>query len=166
MTESTVLSLPFILQRAKLSMRWLTEAIIFSDGGSLTWEQPLPIETIQSSNPEDHFSSRQLFEGTINATLNWQFSLNQLNFGSLVISLNGTPIGGVGSSGAGIRAGFEKEFGIDWNPSQNLVKLFIFKVTTEKNDTFSCQVNVDQVIDFVTKNFQFRSAVQVLVVGK
>jgi len=116
----------------------------------------------------DHFSSRQLFEGTINATLNWQFRLNQLNFGSLVISLNGTPIGGVGFSGSGLRAGFENEFGIDWNPSQNLVNLFIFKVTTEinDNDMFTCQVNVDEVTGFVTKNFQFRSAVQVLVVGK
>ncbi|XP_015751961.1 PREDICTED: fibroblast growth factor receptor homolog 1-like [Acropora digitifera] len=136
-----------------------------TDGGSLTWEQPRPIETIQSSNPDqDHLSSRHLFDGTINATLNWQFRLNQLNFRSLFISLNGTPIGGVGSSGAGIQAGFENEFGIDWNPSQNLVKLFIFKVTTEKNATFSCQVDVDQSIDFVSNNFQFRSVVQVLVV--
>ncbi|XP_067056911.1 uncharacterized protein [Acropora muricata] len=134
------------------------------DGGSLTWEQPLPIQTVQSSNPVDHFSSRQFHEGTINATLNWRFRLNQLNFGSLVISLNGTHIAGIGSSGSGSQAGFENEYGIDWNANQKLVKLFIFNVTTEKNGTFTCQVNVDEVTGFVTKNFQLRSAVQVHVV--
>ena len=114
----------------------------------------------------DHFSSRQVHEGTINATLNWHFRLNQLNFGSLVISINGTHIAGIGSSGSGPQAGFENEYGIDWNANQKLVKLFIFNVTTEKNGTFTCQVNADQVTGFVTKNFQFRSAVQVNVVGK
>ena len=132
----------------------------------MAWDQPLPIQIIQSANPVDHFSSRQLFEGTINATLNWQFRLNQLNFGSLVISLNGTPIGGVGSLGSGLQPGFENKFGIDWNPNQKLVKLFIFKVTTKQNGTFTCQVDANEVTGFVTKNFQFRSNVQVHVVGK
>ncbi|XP_074634711.1 uncharacterized protein LOC141893222 isoform X2 [Acropora palmata] len=141
--------------------------LVFSpktDGGSLTWEQPPPNETVQSANPVDHSSSRQLYVGTINATLNWQFRLNQLNFGSLVISLNGTPIGGVGSLGSGLQPGFENDFGIDWNPNQKLVKLFIFKVTIEKNGTFTCQVDANEVTGFVTKNFQFRSNVQVHVV--
>ncbi|XP_074634457.1 uncharacterized protein LOC141893000 [Acropora palmata] len=141
--------------------------LVFSpktDGGSLTWEQPPPNETVQSANPVDHSSSRQLYEGTINATLNWQFRLNQLNFDSLVISLNGTPIAGVGSSGSGLQPGFENEFGIDWNPNQKLIKLFIFKVTIEKNGTFTCQVDADEVTGFVTKNIQFRSNVQVHVV--
>ena len=164
--EPTVLSLPFILQATKLSLRLLTETFNFSDGGSLTWEQPPPNETVQSANPVDHSSSRQLYEGTINATLNWQFRLNQLNFDSLVISLNGTPIAGVGSSGSGLQPGFENEFGIDWNPNQKLIKLFIFKVTIEKNGTFTCQVDADEVTGFVTKNIQFRSNVQVHVVGK
>ncbi|XP_015764610.1 PREDICTED: uncharacterized protein LOC107343545 isoform X2 [Acropora digitifera] len=137
-----------------------------TDGGSLTWEQPLPTQTVQSSNPVDHFSSRQLHEGTIHATLNWRFRLNQLNFGSLVISKNGRHIAGIGSSGSGPQAGFENEYGIDWNPNQKLVKLFIFNVTTEKNGTFTCQVNADEVTGFVTKNFQFRSAIQVDVVGQ
>ena len=112
----------------------------------------------------DQFSSRQLYEGTINATLIWDFHLNQLNFVLLAILLNGALIAGVRSSGFGPLPGFENQFAIDWNPNQNLVKLVIFSVTTENNGTFTCQVNADQVTGF--KNFQFRSNVQVHVLGK
>ena len=155
---------PFFLQKRKLSMRWLIEAFHFSDGKSLTWLQPLPIQTVQPVSPVNHFSSRQLYEGTINATLIWHFRLNQLNFYALFISLNGIALTGGVSSGLNILAGLENQFGIDWTPNQNLVKLFIFNVTADKNGTFSCSVDAVDVTGFAI--FQFRSNVQVHVVGK
>ena len=139
-------------------------AFHFSDGKNLTWEQPLPIQTVQPANPVDHFSSRQLYEGTSNATLIWHFRLNQLNFDALVIFLNGIALASVMSSRCGIQAGFENQFGIDWIPNQNLVKLFIFNVTKEKNGTFSCRVIAHEVTGFAF--LQFISNVQVHVVGK
>ncbi|XP_015776919.1 PREDICTED: limbic system-associated membrane protein-like [Acropora digitifera] len=132
-----------------------------SDGQSLTWEQPLPVQTVPSHNPVDHFSSRKL-EGIINATLIWNFLLNQLNFVKLVIWLNGTPIAGVGSSGPEPQPGFENQFAIDWIANENLVKLFVFNVPLMENGTFTCEVTADEVKGY--NEFQFRSHLQLYVV--
>ena len=110
----------------------------------------------------DHFSSRKL-EGIINATLIWNFLLNQLNFVKLVIWLNGTPIAGVGSSGPEPQPGFENQFAIDWIANENLVKLFVF-VPLMENGTFTCEVTADEVKGY--NEFQFRSHLQLYVVGK
>ena len=131
----------------------------------MTWNKPLPIQIVQAvANPVDHFSSTQLREGNINATLSWQFDLTELVFRSLVIKFNRTTIAGAKSSRSGPQPGFENQFAIDWIPSQNLVKLFIFNVTTKENGTFTCQVDVDAVTGFAS--FEFRSNVKVDIVGK
>ena len=131
----------------------------------MTWKEPPPTQTIQAvANPVDHFSSRQLHEGNINATLSWQFVLTKLNFRSLVISFNGTTIAGVKSSRSGPQPGFENQFGIDWIRSQTFVKLVVFNVTVEESGRFTCRVNADAVKGFVS--FRFESNVQVDVVGK
>ena len=131
----------------------------------MTWKEPPPTQTIQAvANPVDHFSSRQLHEGNINATLSWQFVLTKLNFRSLVISFNGTTIAGVKSSRSGPQPGFENQFGIDWIRSQTFVKLVVFNVTVEESGRFTCRVNAGAVKGFVS--FRFESNVQVDVVGK
>ena len=116
------------------------------------------------ANPEDHSSSRQLHEGTINAYLSWQFYLTELNFSSLVILFDGTTVAGVTSLGYGPEHGFENQFDIDWIPKQTFVRLIIFNVTAKESGTFTCRVAVHERSGFAS--FQFDSNVQVDVVGK
>ena len=131
----------------------------------MTWNDPPPSQTVQAvANPVEHFSSRQLFEGTINATLSWHFGLTELIFKSLLILFEGNAVARVSSSVTGTRPPYGNRFGLDWIPNQNLVKLFIFNVTTVDNGTFSCRVTADSLDGF--NNFQFASNVQVDVVGK
>ena len=131
----------------------------------MTWNEPPPPLVVQAvKDPVTHFSSRQLFEGTINATLSWHFGLTELIFKSLFIFFEANSVGRVSSSVTGTPPSYANRFGLDWIPNQNLVKLFIFNVTTEDNGTFSCQVTADSLDRF--SQFQFTSNVQVDVLSK
>ncbi|XP_015774926.1 PREDICTED: uncharacterized protein LOC107353119 [Acropora digitifera] len=142
----------------------INEAFDFSDRGRLTWNEPPPTQIVQAvANPEDHSSSRQLHEGTINAYLSWQFYLTELNFSSLVILFDGTTVAGVTSLGYGPEHGFENKFDIDWIPKQTFVRLIIFNVTAKESGTFTCRVAVHERSGFAS--FQFDSNVQVDVVA-
>ena len=146
-------------------MWWLTKACDFSDGTSLTWNEPPPLLVVQAvKDPVKHFSSRQLFEGTINATLSWHFGLTELLFQALAISFEGKTVACISSSVNGTRPGYANRYGLEWIPNQKLVKLFIFNVSMEDNGTFSCRVDVDSLDRFSA--YQFTSNVQVDVVGK
>ncbi|XP_068686476.1 fibroblast growth factor receptor 4-like isoform X4 [Montipora foliosa] len=135
----------------------------FSDGSSITWYEPPPIQNLLDtlSDPVGHLAnSTQLLEGSINASLSWNFSLSSdLSFSSLTVSLGGTVIAGVALSGPGVQAGFKDKFDIRWIPFQR-VTLIIFNVTTEVNGTFSCTVAAAK--GFGTVNFG--SNIQVHVV--
>ena len=160
------MSLIVFLQETKLSLWWLTEAFDFSDGGSLTWNEPPPTQIVQAvGNPVHHYSSRQLHEGTINANLSWQFDLTELKFKTLILLFNGTILGGVTSSGQGLVAGFKNQFGFDWILNQTFVRLIIFNVTIKENGTFTCRVRV-RVDTGQGFGAHFDSNVQVNVVGK
>ena len=140
-----------------------SEAFDFSDGRSLTWNEPPPTQIVQAGPvTANHFSSRQLHEGTINANLSWQFNLTALSFTSLAIYFSGTEVAGADSSEQRVESGFKNQFGFDWIPNQNLVRLIIFNVTIEENGTFTCQVTSKAGFGF----FTFLSIVQVDVVGK
>ena len=131
----------------------------------MTWNEPSPTQIVQAvADPVKHFSSRQLFEGTINATLSWHFGLTELIFKSLLIFFEGNSVARVSSSVTGTRPSYANRFGLDWIANQNLVKLFIFNVTTEDKGTFYCRVTADSLDRFT--EFQFTSSVQVDVVGK
>ena len=131
----------------------------------MTWNEPPPTQIVQTAaDPVKHFSSRQLFEGTINATLSWHFGLTELVFNSLLIFFEGNSVARVSSSVTGTPPSYANRFGLDWIPNQNLVKLFIFNVTTEENGTFSCRAVAYSLDGF--SEFQFTSNVQVDVVGK
>ncbi|XP_067030309.1 uncharacterized protein [Acropora muricata] len=135
-----------------------------TDGESLRWNEPSPTQNVQAvADPVDHFSSRRLHKGKINATLSWQFDLTELTFDELNVLFDGTVIAGVKSQISGTQPGFENRFGIDWSSSQQFVKLIIFNVTMEENGTFTCRVATDAVTGFAS--FTFESIVQVDVVA-
>ena len=131
----------------------------------MTWIEPPPIQIVQAlPDSVKHFSSRQLFEGTINATLSWHFGLTELTFQSLLIFFGRNSVARVSSLVNGTPPSYANRFGLDWIPNQNLVTLFIFNVTTEDAGTFSCRVTADSLDRFT--EFHFTSNVRVDVVGK
>ena len=131
----------------------------------MTWNEPPPTQIIEAvANPVDHFSSRQLREGNMDANLSWQFNLTELKFDLLEIFFDMTSIAGADSSGSAPQSGFENQFGIDWSPNQNFVRLIIFNVTIEVNGTFSCRVTAKRMKG--VGSFLFESIVRVDVVGK
>ena len=131
----------------------------------MTWNKPAPAQVVQADvNPVKLFSSRQLFQGTINATLSWQFGLAELIFKSSVVFFEGKSVGRVSSSVNGTPPSCANRFGLDWNPKENLLTLFIFSVTTKENGTFSFRVTADSLDGY--SEFQFTNNVQVDVVGK
>ena len=73
-------------------------------------------------------------------------------------------MGRVSSSVNGTPPSCANRFGLDWNPKQNLLTLFIFSVTTKENGTFSFRVTADSLDGY--SEFQFTNNVQVDVVGK
>ena len=131
----------------------------------MSWNEPPPTQIVQAAaNPAKHFSNRQIFEGTINATLSWHFGLTELVFESLAVLYGGNTIGRISPSVNGTPPGYANRFGLDWIANQNLVKLFIYNVSTEDNGTFSCRVSVDSLDGFSA--YQFTSNIHVDVVGK
>lgn len=131
----------------------------------MTWYEPPPNQIVQAAvYPVKHFSSRQLFEGTINATLSWHFGLTELIFKSIAVLFEGKSVARVSSSVTGTPPSCANRFGLDWDPKQNLVMLFISNVTTEDNGTFSFRVRADSLDGY--SQFQFTSNVEVDVVGK
>ncbi|XP_015749564.1 PREDICTED: uncharacterized protein LOC107329387 isoform X2 [Acropora digitifera] len=135
-----------------------------SDGANLTWNEPLPRQVVPAvKDPKQHFSSIQLSEGTINATLRWNFSLIRLHFQAVGVSFKEKTVAIISPAVTGTRPPYGNRFGLDWIPNQNLVKLFIFNVTSDDNGKFSCQVTAESWDRFT--EFHFTSNVEVDVVG-
>ena len=150
------------LQEAKLLLWWLTKAFDFSDGASLTWNEPPPTKTVQAAGViSNHLSSRSLHEGT-SENLSWQFNLTELKFSYLVLSFNRTHFAEATSLGKVVQSRFRKQIGIHWIRNKNLITLMIVNTTT---GTFTCQVNVFAV-EGIGLPLQFESNVKVDVVGK
>ena len=130
--------------------------------GSVTWYEPLPVETISEYTTEHTAKKVQACEG-FPKVLSWNFSITaDLSFSSLSINLHSTIIGGVLSSGqAGIQSGFTDRFNFSWIPSQEFT-LIIFNVTADDNATFTCVLTLTE--GFGTN--PWKSNIQVDVVGK
>ena len=152
--------LNYFSQEAKSSPWWLTDAFDFSDGASLTWNEPPPIQTVQAGfSMVDHFSRRQFQDGT-NASLTWQFTLTALKFKYLVLSLDGTRIAVTTASIQMVNPRFENDFSISWIPDQAFLRLTVLNMTSEKNGSlFTCQVYATTISDSLM--WLFRSNVQV-----
>ncbi|XP_067030284.1 uncharacterized protein [Acropora muricata] len=142
----------------------ILECCLLSDAANLTWNEPLPRQVVPAvKDPKQHFSSIQLSEGTINATLSWNFSLTGLHFQAVGVSFKGKTVAIISPLVTGTRPPYGNRFGLDWIPNQNLVKLFIFNVTSDDNGRFSCRVTAESWDRFT--EFHFRSNVEVDVVG-
>ena len=134
-----------------------------TDGNQLTWNEPLPILTVEESDANQvvHRNHTRLTEGTINASLSWYFNLSSgLFFNSLNLKLKTDVIAVVNSRRKEVLERFRDKYAINWIPSQRIT-LLIFKVTTEQNATFACEVFA---IDTFTSIW--KSHVQVDVVGR
>ena len=135
--------------------------IFFSDGGSLTWNEPLPIQNIPDNAIVEHTNHTTLPQGTY-ASLTWRFSLSSdLTFDSLTIRFDKEAIAGIWSSGQGVVPSFEDKYGITWIPSQRIT-LGIFHVTTAQNGTFVCEVTAAKGHAIAT----WKSIIEVDVLGK
>ena len=129
----------------------------------MTWYEPPPTLTVQTGGIlVDHLSSRQLPEGTINASLSWQFNLTELNFIFWTLLYDKISVAVAYSLGPVFQQGFKSQFGIDWIPDQTFVRLVIFNVTSAEKGAFTCQV----VAKANSSRLRFKSYVQVDVVGK
>ena len=133
-----------------------------SDGGSVTWYEPLPVETISDHNVDHTANKVQALEG-FPKELSWNFSFtSDLSFNSLTIALDGTNVAAAQSSGAaGIQSGFTERFNFSWIPTQEFT-LVIFNVTADDNATFTCVLTLAEGIF----SNPWESRIQVNVVGK
>ncbi|XP_068734072.1 uncharacterized protein [Montipora capricornis] len=126
-----------------------------SDCASIEWKVPPPTQTISKpavGDAEEHLSRTSLLEGTINASLSWQFTLSSdLTFHGLALKFNDTPIAGEFQ----IEDNFRDKYAINWIPSERIT-LIIFHVTTEVNGIFACEVGAQSpqggLVTFKSKN--------------
>ena len=137
--------------------------LFLTDGNQLTWNEPLPVLTVQQSNSrqEVHRNYTRLIEDTINASLSWYFSLSSgLTFLGVNLKLETFNIAVVDYQNQEVLAGFKDRYAINWILKQRIT-LVILKVTSEHNATFGCEV-VASGNGILT----WRSQVQVDVVGR
>ena len=134
-----------------------------TDGAQLTWNEPLPILTVQESDSNQvvHRNHTRLIEGINNASLSWYFNLSSgSTFVGVTLKLETATIAEVNSQKQEVSAGVRDKYAFNWIPNQRIT-LVIFKVTTEHNATFACEVVA--VGDGIPT---WRSLVQVHVVGR
>ncbi|XP_015777383.1 PREDICTED: fibroblast growth factor receptor 3-like isoform X2 [Acropora digitifera] len=133
-----------------------------TDGDQLTWNEPLPVLTVQESDVSMviHRNHTRLIEGTINASLSWYFSLSSgLTLVGVNLKLKTDNIAFVNNQKQEVSAGFKDKYAINWIPNQRIT-VIIFKVTSEHNATFACEVVASGNAISI-----WRSHVQVDVVG-
>ena len=137
--------------------------LFLTDGNQLTWNEPLPVLTVQESDSrqEVHRNYTRLIKDTINASLSWYFSLSSgLTLNGVFLKLETDTIAVVDNQKQELSAGYKDKYALNWIPKQRIT-LVIFKVTNEHNATFVCEV-------LATGNSfaVWRSEVQVDVFGR
>ena len=131
-----------------------------SDGGSVTWYEPLPVKTVLSAGDDPTPAEMKIFEGHP-ASLSWNFSFTSLTLFAVTIKFEGLTLAtsGPGGLAASVKASLEDKFNFTWI-SQRLT-LVIFNVTTaydESKGKFSCELTTSET-GWIRK-------IQVKVVGK
>ena len=117
----------------------LTKCLL-SDGGSITWFDPPPVETTANDSIIRRHNT-SLFEGSTNVELNWSFSLTQeLTLALLQLQLGSDLVATILPAGqVDISVSFRGRVNVTWVP--NKASLTIFKVSTQDNGEFTCLVN-------------------------
>ena len=112
---------------------------LLSDGGSITWFEPPPVETTAYNNIVRTYNT-SLLEGSTNVELNWNFSLTKdLNFIVLNLRLGSDLVATVPENGqSDISLDFRGRVNVTWIPKR--VRLIILKVSTQDDGEFSCVV--------------------------
>ncbi|XP_022800042.1 MAM domain-containing glycosylphosphatidylinositol anchor protein 2-like [Stylophora pistillata] len=120
--------------------------IHYSGGQSVTWYEPLPVETVSSSTTDLPPAKMKVFEG-YPASLSWNFSLTSLTLflGTVRFDTVTLGLGGPGGSGANVDDAFKDRFNLTWI-SQRLT-LVIFNVTASydaSNGAFECELGTNK----------------------
>ncbi|PFX13123.1 Hemicentin-1, partial [Stylophora pistillata] len=129
-----------------LVMFWSLAVLQSAGGQSVTWYEPLPVETVSSSTTDLPPAEMKVFEG-YPASLSWNFSLTSLTlflatvrFDTVTLALSGP-----GGSGANVDDAFKDRFNLTWI-SQRLT-LVIFNVTASydaSNGAFDCELGTNK----------------------
>ncbi|XP_022802711.1 hemicentin-2-like [Stylophora pistillata] len=120
--------------------------IHYSDGQSVIWYEPLPVETVTSSTTDLPPAEMKVFEG-YPASLSWNFSLTSLTlfvatikFDTVTLALSGS-----GGSGANVEDAFKDRFNLTWISQR--ITLVIFNVTASddaSNGAFECELGTNK----------------------
>ena len=133
-----------------------------SDGGSVTWYEPPPVEMTSDDNLMLTADSRQLREGSTDVLLSWNFSLTpDLDLITVFLTLDGVRVATVvpSSGKAAPATGFEERFNATWTPQR--ATLIIFNVTEDDDGEFGCTLNTFQGV----QNKLWERKMKVEVVG-
>ena len=140
----------------------VTGRFSISDGSSITWFEPPPVETITVASAI-RTVDRSFTKG-FEAQLRWNFSLPS---GSTLITVtveltssNRVVATYVPQTGPSVPSDFQDRFNVTWIPSE--ITLTIFNVTTDDEDGFLCKVlSVSGGVPITWKR-----KIQVTVLGK
>lgn len=113
-----------------------------SDGSSITWYEPPPVETTADNNAITSVN-RNITKGSVNVELSWNFSLTaDLNPLILLgLELDNVQVGTIAPTvpSVSVVSGWEHRFNVSWVPQR--ATLIIFNVTTDDDDVkFVCEV--------------------------
>ncbi|XP_022796407.1 hemicentin-1-like [Stylophora pistillata] len=114
----------------------------YSDCGSITWYEPLPVTTVLSAGDYPTPGEKKLFEGHP-ASLSWNFSFTSVTLFAVAIKFNTDTVAFSGPEGqaAAVEDAFKDRFNFSWI-SQRLT-LVIFNATAEydeSNGAFRCEL--------------------------
>ena len=123
----------------------IVRLFLISDGASVTWYEPPPVETTSDDSIELTAYSRQLLKGSTNAQMSWSFNLTpDLNLITVVLTLNSVNVATVVpiSGNSGVASGFEGRFNVTWISQR--ATLIIFNVSEDNDGEFGCKLNTFQ----------------------
>ena len=113
-----------------------------SDGSSITWFEPPPVETIAVASSSAIRTVDRNFTKGFETQLSWNFSLPS---GSTLITVtveltssNRVVATYVPQTRPSVPSDFQDRFNVTWIPSE--ITLTIFNVTTDDEDGFLCKV--------------------------
>lgn len=111
-----------------------------SDGGSITWFEPLPFETVTDPS-KTATANINLTKGFANEELSCNFSLSaDLSLVVATIKLGGSSVVSFvqNQQRLSVQIGFENRFNVTWVP--NKLTLILLNVTSAEEGEYRCEV--------------------------